>query len=186
MNGRIVVNPDVFNDKRDAKGVAWNEGLRAWMELNGVELNAEPTDEQRDFFKGTAYERDEVQLRRTVAARIITHDSSAGGATQQQLDECTELLRRIRLSKGLTQEDRDVVTVLLRNLPGPSDAKPVAAADVKTEGRPEARESEVDVGDARDAEPASEAVGPVDGAANTEKPVEPPEAGKTQKPVVTD
>ena len=126
MNGRIVVNPDVFRDGRDAKGVAWNEGLRAWMEVNNVKLVAEPTEDQRRFFSGTAYERDEVQLRRTIAARIITHDTSAGGATEDQIEECAELLRRIRLGKGLSQEDRNVIGVLLNNLPEPSDDKPKA------------------------------------------------------------
>ena len=106
---RIVVNPEVFSDDRDALCVAWNEIFRIIMEINGFDPVAEPTDAQRRFFADTAYANDETQLRRTILARICTFDTSigkpAGGEhtghkestepTQEQLEEAVEFLHTV-------------------------------------------------------------------------------------------
>lgn len=73
---RIVVNPEVFSDSRDALCVALNEAFRIIMEVNGFEPQAEPTPAQRRFFADTAYANDELMLRRTILARICTFDTS--------------------------------------------------------------------------------------------------------------
>ena len=73
---RVVVNPEVFSDDRDALCVAWNEIFRIIMEINGFDPVAEPTDAQRRFFADTAYANDETMLRRTILARICTFDTS--------------------------------------------------------------------------------------------------------------
>lgn len=89
---RIVINPKVFEDKRDALCVAFNEAFRVVMEDNGFEPVSEPTDRQRRFFADTAYADDEVQLRRTILARIATLDTSVSDPTDEQLQETAEML----------------------------------------------------------------------------------------------
>lgn len=106
---RIVVNPKVFSDKRDALCVAMNEAFRVLMEVNGFEPQAEPTPAQRRFFADTAYATDELMLRRTILARICTFDTSIGepssgehtghsestAPTDEQLQEAVEFLETV-------------------------------------------------------------------------------------------
>lgn len=90
---RIVINPAVFKDKRDALCVAFNERFRVWMEQNDFEPQSEPTDAQRKFFSDTAYADDELMLRRTIIARIATLDTSVKDPTDEQLAETLEMLK---------------------------------------------------------------------------------------------
>lgn len=92
---RIVINPQVFNDKRDALCVTFNEAFRVVMELNGFEPVSEPTEAQRKFFSDTAYADDELQLRRTILARIATLDTSVKDPTDEQLEETAEMLEMV-------------------------------------------------------------------------------------------
>ena len=89
---RIVINPDVMSDRRAALTVAWNEALRYWMEKTGFEPKAEPTGGQRSYLSGTAYESDELMLRRTLTARIATLDASVTDATPGQVEDALEVL----------------------------------------------------------------------------------------------
>lgn len=89
---RIVINPAVFEDKRDALCVAFNEALRIVMEETDFEPMSEPTDKQREFFADTAYADNELQLRRTILARIATLDTSVKDPTDEQIEETMELL----------------------------------------------------------------------------------------------
>lgn len=89
---RIVINPKVFADERDALCVAFNEALRLIMEEMDFEPMSEPTDKQREFFADTAYAENELQLRRTILARIATLDTSVSDPTDEQIEETMELL----------------------------------------------------------------------------------------------
>lgn len=101
---RIVINPKVFEDKRDALCVAFNEAFRIVMEDNGFEPVSEPTEKQRRFFAGTAYADDELQLRRTILARIATLDTSVSDPTDEQLEETAEMLEMV-MEVGAPQND---------------------------------------------------------------------------------
>ena len=107
---RIVVNPVVFKDKRDALCVAWNEAFRVAMEIMDFSPVAEPTEAQRRFFADTAYKRDEVQLRRTIIARICTFDTSVKYPTDEQLQESVEFLHGV-LEAGFPQNQQEQATV---------------------------------------------------------------------------
>lgn len=101
---RIVINPQVFDDKRDALCVAFNEAFRVVMELNGFEPASEPTEAQRKFFSDTAYADDELQLRRTILARIATLDTSVKDPTNEQLEETAEMLEMV-MEAGAPQNE---------------------------------------------------------------------------------
>ena len=81
-----------MHDKRDALCVAFDEAFRILMEVNGFDPVAEPTEKQREFFSDTAYANDELQMKRTIPARICTFDTSVTDPTDEQLQEAVEFL----------------------------------------------------------------------------------------------
>lgn len=89
---RVVINPTTFKNEKDGLCVAFNEAFRILMEVNGFDPVAEPTDKQREFFSDTAYANDELQMRRTILARICTFDTSVTDPTDEQLQEAVEFL----------------------------------------------------------------------------------------------
>ena len=116
---KIVINPEVFNDDRDALAIAYNEALRIVMEERSFDPQFEPTEKQREFFADTAYANDEIMLRRTIMARIITHDTSVADITAGERAECVRLLELIL---GYYQgPDVAMVRQLLADLPAVSD-----------------------------------------------------------------
>lgn len=130
---RIVINPKVFGDKRDALCVAFNEAFRVVMEENAFEPVSEPTEKQRKFFADTAYADDEVQLRRTILARIATLDTSVGDPTDEQIEETVEMLEMVmEVGAPQTEEEqrnvqrlRDLLAATVGN--GPAEENPPGA-----------------------------------------------------------
>lgn len=117
---KIVINPEVFKDQRDALAVAWNEGLRVFMEEHDFKPRFMVTPKQQEFFQDTAYAEDELMLKRTILARIITHDTSVADVTEEEHAECVRLLTLIlRKYKG---PDSEIVKRLLEGLPGVGDS----------------------------------------------------------------
>lgn len=102
----IIINPEVFGDKRDGLAVAYNEAFRVLMEENGFEPVSEPTEAQRRFFADTAYADDEVMLRRTILARIATFDTSVEDPTDEQLQETQQFLQGL-LDSNVPQNDAE-------------------------------------------------------------------------------
>jgi hypothetical protein len=92
---RIVINPSVFHDDKDALCVAFNEAFRIVMESMEFNPVSEPTEEQRRFFADTAYSQDENQMRRTILARIATFDTSVKDPTDEQIEETVEFLQSV-------------------------------------------------------------------------------------------
>lgn len=107
---RIIVNPSTFRNEKDALCVAWNEAFRVAMEDMGFEPVSEPTDEQRKFFSDTAYADDELQLRRTILARVCTFDTSVKRPTDEQLQEAVEFLENV-MEAGYPQGEDEQATV---------------------------------------------------------------------------
>ena len=96
MAARIIINPSTFKNEKSALCVAMNERFRIAMEQYGFEPQSEPTDRQRRFFADTAYADDEVQLRRTILARILTLDTSVKDPTDEQLREAVAFLQEFK------------------------------------------------------------------------------------------
>ena len=101
---RIVINPSTFRNDKDALCVAFNEAFRIVMEEMGFNPVAEPTEAQRKFFSDTAYADDELQMRRTILARICTFDTSVKDPTDEQLQEAVEFLTSV-MEAGAPQND---------------------------------------------------------------------------------
>lgn len=133
---RIVINPTTFRNKKDALCVAFNEGFRLWMEAAGFEPQSEPTDAQRRFFSDTAYADDEVQLRRTILARIATFDTSVKDPTDDQLAETGSFLDEILESDWCKNDwERNAVSRLSQAVKASVGAEPVEPRQEPLEAR---------------------------------------------------
>lgn len=101
---RIVINPTTFKNRKDALCVAFDEGFRIIMEQTAFSPVSEPTREQREFFSDTEYADDELQLRRTIIARVCTLDTSVPRPTDSQIQESVEFLHSV-LEIGACQNE---------------------------------------------------------------------------------
>lgn len=160
---RVVINPQVMKDDRDALCVAFNESFRIIQEINGFDPVAEPTEKQRAFFADTAYRDDERMLRRTILSRICTFDTSVTDPTDEQLQEAVEFLdtvleigapqnqweqravERIRtaISRALESGER----VPASQAPAPEDSPEVAAGGAGSSAGGVPEDEEKDSGD---------------------------------------
>jgi len=116
MPGVIKLNPEIFNDERDALAVAWNEALRLWMDDHDYVPEFEVTEEQKQALSETAYPGDEDAMAQTVMARIITQDTSSPNPTPEQLEEAIELLGIIGSELGEGDPDMEGVVLLSQAL----------------------------------------------------------------------
>lgn len=92
MASRIVINPAVFQDKRDAMAVVVDEALRLWMEQVDFQPDFEVTPDQQKFFDSTSYGDDPDAMKKTIVARIATFDTSIPNPTSEQVAETLRLL----------------------------------------------------------------------------------------------
>lgn len=135
---RIVINPTTFHNQKDALCVAFNEGFRLWMEATEFEPQSEPTDAQRKFFSDTAYADDEVQLRRTILARIATFDTSVKDPTDDQLAETGAFLDAILESDWCKNDwERNCVSKLSQAVKASVGAQPAEPKAEPLAARPE-------------------------------------------------
>jgi hypothetical protein len=96
--GEIVLNPYAdASVNRDA--VAKNEAFRLFLRDRKIKVPFDITDEQREAFAGTPYERDEGALRETIAARVYSGDPSAR-ATREQRDWVKKLFKKPTIAEG--------------------------------------------------------------------------------------
>jgi hypothetical protein len=126
MPGEILINPDVFQDKRDALAVAWDEALRLAMEDMRFTPKFAVTAAQAKFFKGTAYATDPVALNRTIVARIATHDTSVT-PTPEQEQETVQFLDRVYEMIGTAHPDAASVKKLRESVAAGGARGPVEA-----------------------------------------------------------
>ena len=117
MPAKITINPDIMGDTRDALAVAYNEAYRVLMEQNDFEPQAEPTEEQVQFFADTAYANDPLQMKRTITARIATYDTSVPNPTPEQYQDVVDMLNMVIDSGAITNdEEESVVTSTLEDM----------------------------------------------------------------------
>ena len=81
-DGAIIFNP--YSKGRNMDAVGKNEAARLWLREKKAVPEFSVTKEQREYFKGTAYENDELNMKHTILGRIISEDPSAGKITPEQ------------------------------------------------------------------------------------------------------
>ena len=85
----IILNP--YSKDRNMESVAMNEAIRLKMRKERFVPDIEISDEQKQFFKGTAYEGNDDAIKETIFARIYSKDSSAN-ATEDQMKAYKEYI----------------------------------------------------------------------------------------------
>jgi hypothetical protein len=79
----VILNP--YSQPSVNRGaVARNEALRLHLKNRGIKPDFQVTPQQREAFRGTAYETDEDALRATIAARIYSGDPSSLATAEQE------------------------------------------------------------------------------------------------------
>jgi GH24 family phage-related lysozyme (muramidase) len=166
MPGIIKVNPSVFEDKRDALAVAYNEAIRLMQEDMKFTPIFEVTPEQKAFFKNTAYATDSQALKRTIISRIATHDTSVS-PTPEQESETVRLLALVMELIGPKHPDFPTVQKMaesvkaggargeVRAAPAPETPVEEGGAPMEQQGVPEtvATQAADAAGDVRAAAP---------------------------------
>jgi hypothetical protein len=90
-DGMIVLNPYSSLSKIELGQVAKNEALRLKMYKDEFDPDIEITNSQREFFRGTEYEKNPTAMKQTILARIYSQDPSAM-ATKAQKDVLSKYL----------------------------------------------------------------------------------------------
>jgi hypothetical protein len=90
-DNKIILNPYSKNTPAEQQAVAKNEALRLFMDKTKFTPEFDLTDEQKEFFKGTAYANNASAARQTILARILTGDPSAKTVTPEQIKAAQEL-----------------------------------------------------------------------------------------------
>ena len=90
---KVILNPYSELTDQEKEAVYKNEALRLFMKQKDITPKFSLTEEQEQFFKGTPYEKDEINKRRTLVSRILTGDPSSGSATDEQLTEAKKVMQ---------------------------------------------------------------------------------------------
>jgi len=93
---RVILNPFSKNTQQGQDAVALNESARVYMRRNALLPNFSVTPQQSQQFMGTAYQNDHDNMRRTLAARLMSGDPSAQDATPEQHDWVKRYLQPFR------------------------------------------------------------------------------------------
>tara|TARA_R110000782_G_C14528698_1_gene382076 strand:- start:56 stop:484 length:429 start_codon:yes stop_codon:yes gene_type:complete len=83
-DGKIILNPYSKLSQQQSNAVAMNEALRLKMRKDNFEPKFAITDEQKKFFKGTAYQDKPEFIRKTILGRIYSGDPSAMATEEQR------------------------------------------------------------------------------------------------------
>ena len=95
-DNKIILNPFSKNTPEEQQAVAQNEALRLYMKVKDVQPDFDLTESQQKFFKGTEYEKDPLNARRTLLSRILTNDPSVGVPTDAQRQAAEMLLQQVK------------------------------------------------------------------------------------------
>jgi hypothetical protein len=80
----VILNPYSGLNVRELSAVAQNEALRLKMRKDDFDPKVKVTDKQKQFFKGTEYEKNPKAMRQTILARIYSGDPSAMATPEQR------------------------------------------------------------------------------------------------------
>ena len=94
----VILNPYSTLSEAQKQAVVKNEKSRIYMRTSGVKPKFNITDEQKKLFAEYGSEQD---IRETIAARILSGDSSAGDITDEQVKWVGDNLTSREREKGL-------------------------------------------------------------------------------------
>lgn len=89
-DNKIILNPYSKNSPKEQQAVAQNEALRLFMKIQKIQPDFELTKEQQALFKGTEYEKNTAEAKKSIIARILSGDPSAK-PTEEQIQQAENL-----------------------------------------------------------------------------------------------
>jgi hypothetical protein len=92
---KVILNPFSNLSKQEQNAVYQNEAIRLHLKKNNYEPKFELTPQQREFFKGTPYEKDETAAKHSILARILTGDPSVGTLTKEQKSAAESIAQEV-------------------------------------------------------------------------------------------
>lgn len=106
-DNKIILNPYSQNSPEEQQAVARNEAIRLFLKQTEYTPDFDLTKKQQSFFKGSEYEKNQEEAKKSIIARILSGDPSVGTASSQQSKEAENILKQIMefLNKSNTQEN---------------------------------------------------------------------------------
>ena len=83
-DNRVILNPFSNLDPKQKQSVLLNEAARLWMRQNNIVPEFNLTEQQKKAFANTPYGDDELALKQSIVARILSGDPSALDVTPEQ------------------------------------------------------------------------------------------------------
>ena len=96
-DNKIILNPYAKLKPEEFDAVAQNEAIRLFLKTNNIVPEFSLTKDQTKFFKGTEYEKNTEEAKKSLLARILTGDPSAKAVTKEQRDFADKIQKQINL-----------------------------------------------------------------------------------------
>lgn len=106
-DNKIILNPFSQNSPEEQQAVARNEAVRLFLKEMEYTPNFDLTKKQQSFFKGSEYENNQEEAKKSIIARILSGDPSVGTASAQQSKEAENISKQIMefLNKNNVEEN---------------------------------------------------------------------------------
>ena len=92
-DNKVILNPYTKLNDRERESVYNNESARVFMNINDIIPEFELTKQQQDMLSTTEYRNNPIESKRTIAARIIAGDPSAGTISNEQRKYIDKLVK---------------------------------------------------------------------------------------------
>lgn len=97
-DNKVILNPYTKLNDKERESVYNNESARVFMNINGIIPEFELTKQQQDMLSTTEYRNNPIESKRTIAARIIAGDPSAGTISNEQRKYIDKLVKDMHKS----------------------------------------------------------------------------------------
>lgn len=94
-DNKIILNPYSQNSPEEQQAVARNEAIRLFLKEMEYTPSFDLTKQQQSFFKGSEYEKNPEEAKKSIIARILSGDPSVGKASAQQSKEAASISNQI-------------------------------------------------------------------------------------------
>lgn len=95
-DNKIILNPFSQNSPEEQQAVARNEAIRLFLKQQEYSPAFDLTKKQEEFFKGSEYEKNPEEAKKSIIARILTGDPSVGNLSKQQQQEANSIQEQIK------------------------------------------------------------------------------------------
>lgn len=107
-DNKIILNPFSQNAPEEQQAVARNEAIRLFLKQMEYSPAFDLTKQQQSFFKGSKYEKNPEEAKKSIIARILSGDPSVGRASAEQTKEATNIAKQIQ--DFLANQNKQVVS----------------------------------------------------------------------------